>query len=42
MSEGIQLLNITKNLSTANLGDVASLVARSQSARLQHLERIAG
>ena len=39
--EGSQLLlNFMKGLRTANLGDVASPVARSQSARLKHLERI--
>ena len=41
--EGSQLpLNFMKSLRTTNLGDVASPVARSQSARLKHLERIVG
>ena len=41
--EGSQLLlNFMKSLRTANLGDVASPVARSQSARLKHLERGSG
>ena len=41
--EGSQLLlNFMKSLRTANLGDVASPVARSQSAGLKHLERILG
>ena len=41
--EGSQLLlNFIKSLRTANLGDVASPVARSQYAGLKHLERIIG
>ena len=39
---GQLLLNFMKSLRNANLGDVASPDARSQSARLQHLERIVG
>ena len=38
--EGSQLLNFMKSLRTTNLGGVASPVARSQSVRLKHLERI--
>ena len=41
--EGSQLLlHFMKSLRTTNLGDVASPVARSQSTRLKHLERIVG
>ena len=41
--EGSQLLlNFMKSLRTANLGDVACPVARSQCARLKHLGRIVG
>ena len=40
-SEGSQLI-FNLSLRTANLGYVASLVARSQPTQLQHLERIAG
>ena len=39
---GQLLLNFMKRLRNVNLGDVASPIARSQSARLQHLERIVG
>ena len=37
---GQLLLNFMKSLRNANFGDVVSRVARSQSARLQHLQRI--